>query len=47
MIWDAARAYLNTDNQVRVTLFPEEKTETRPVEQDRDAMPAIRRRPAA
>ena len=47
MIWDAARAYLNTDNYVKVTLLPETKTETGHSEKVRDDVPVCRRRPAA
>ena len=47
MIWDAARSYLTPDNYVKVTLFPETKSESYAIEKNRDDPPAIRQRPAA
>ncbi len=47
MIWDAARLYLTLDNYVRVTLFPETKSEAQPAEKKQGKTPAIRQRPAA
>jgi zinc protease len=47
MILDAARTYLNIDNYVKVTLLPESKAETHPVEKQRDDAPGRRHRPAA
>ncbi len=47
MILDAASAYLNMDNYVRVTLLPETQTGTRPAQRERDKTPRRHLRPAA
>ncbi len=47
MIWDAARSYLTPDNYVRVTLYPEAKSDARPIQEDKKRAAEIQQQPAA
>jgi hypothetical protein len=47
MILEAARAYLDTDNLVKVTLFPESKTAAPSKKEDQEGLPAKSFPPAA
>jgi len=47
MILEAARAYLNTDSFVKVTLFPESKNDAASKQEEREELPVISLQPAA